>query len=118
MSWIERHTVNVYKAKGVAAYFKVRKGNIKQDGGALFKLAVDNDGIYYYGKYAHVLTDAEKDSTLKSYYAFISMEDLQEVFEALMKAGLHRRSAKSGRVTARRVRRTVVIEEAPETEDS
>jgi len=64
--------------ENIEFYFKV-----EDDGGyVLCNLCIDNDGIYYYPPKARVLTDKEH-KTKHTKYQFLSMEDLNVLFETL-----------------------------------
>ncbi len=56
-----------------------------------------------------MLTRYETDEALRSYDCYITMEELVELFEALMSSGLHVDSQEVKRFKAKRNGRTVVI---------
>ena len=71
------------RIKGASFYCEVEDNN--ED--ALCKLCIDGEGIYYYRPRSHILTPNENEGTIDSFDSFISMEELQKLFEVLTKVG-------------------------------
>ena len=58
------------------------------NGRAICKLAIDNDGLFYYRPKSQILSDGENEGTRNTPHYYLSMEELKELFEALIKTGL------------------------------
>jgi hypothetical protein len=84
MSAIRRFRANGDdRFRGVSFYCEVEDNNEY----ALCKLRIDGEGIYYYHPHSQILTPNENEGTIASFDSFMSMEELQSLFEALTRVG-------------------------------
>ena len=54
---------------------------------ALCKLALDDDGLYYYRSQSQILSRYENARTRNTPHYYLTMEELKDLFEALIKTG-------------------------------
>lgn len=84
MSTIRMFRINGHDlAKGVQFFCKIENN----EGYLLGTICIDDEGLYYYRTGSNILSANESEGTRASFDSFISMEELQELFEALMKVG-------------------------------
>lgn len=96
-------------AKGIEFYFKAENEN---DGRMICNFCVADDGIWYYRTGSKILSRKENRSSRNSADGFISMETLNQLFEALRKAGLgwYEYAEENPRFAVTRSRKQIILE--------
>jgi hypothetical protein len=96
------------EGKGLEFFYKV---GVEEEGRrVLCNLCIDDDGIFYYRAKSSILSPGENKRTRTTYNCYLSMEELKDLFEALIKAGLDYESDDVRRFHISRKRNTVIIE--------
>ena len=101
------------EGKGLEFFYKVfYKVGVEEEERrrVLCNLCIDDDGIFYYRAKSSILSPGENKRTRTTYNCYLSMEELKDLFEALIKAGLDYESDDVKRFHISRNRNTVIIE--------
>jgi hypothetical protein len=107
MSKIKTFRINAFDTvtDDIEFYCKIKD----EEERVLCNLCIADGGIYYYRKGSQILTPSEKETNRKTYDASLSMEDLKDIFEALIKAGLTHESEDEKKLHIKRQGKCVII---------
>ena len=108
MSKIKAFRINAFDTvtNEIEFYCKINDEEEK----VLCNICIANDGIYYYRKGSQILTPSEKEANRNTYDASISMEDLKDIFEELIKAKFIYESDSAKKLSVKRKGKQVIIE--------
>ncbi len=112
MSRLRMFRINGYDCvtNGIEFYFKADRGD---DRSLICNFCIGGEGIFYYRKGSKILTRNETPRARETIDAFIAMEDLGDLLEALRKAGLAEyEGGKEKQLKITKQGRKVIIEQA------
>jgi hypothetical protein len=106
MSTIRYYRLDGYKSPSFYVKYKDSSNHI------LGTLCLDDKGVYYYRTKSQVLSPQENDGTLDSYDAHLTVEEMIDLFEALIDAGIKELPDVTRRLAAVRKGKKVTLERA------